>query len=96
MFDKSIIDFPNKPMENRPIDGLLQAITDDRRNGTPLLRKDGRLVVFLPCRTQEETIEDFMPTPQQMEIAGLQFELMREQPLNDCLSRWLVSFKCVI
>jgi tRNA G10 N-methylase Trm11 len=82
-------------VEVRPIDALLDAITVDRHRGVPLLRKNGRLVVFLPCRVQEDGFDNFMPTDQQMKAAGIRFELMREQYLNDSLSRWLVSFVCV-
>lgn len=79
----------------RPIDELFQMITDDRNAGTPLLRKGGRLVAFLPQQTELESFADIMPTAEQMQAAGLRNELTREQPLNDILSRWLVSFICV-
>lgn len=82
-------------LERRPIDELLQMVANDRTVGTPLLRSGGRLVVFLPHQIETETAADILPTSDQLSEAGLRFEFMREQPLNDLLSRWLVSFICV-
>ena len=79
----------------RPIDDLLDMIRVDRDTGTRLLKLGGRLVVFLPHAREEETFEDIMPTKEQIVRAGLQCEFAREQPLNDVLSRWLVSFVCI-
>jgi len=77
-----------------PIAELFGAITHDRSVGKRLLKKGGRLVCFVPC-TSEERVEDVMPTEQQMRDARLKCEAMKEQPLNDSLSRWLVSFMCI-
>ena len=81
-------------MEQRPIDGLFLAIAEDRNTGMRLLKKGGRLVLFIPCRPEEEDIFDALPNTDMMLKAGLQRELMIEQPLNSLLSRWLVSFVC--
>ena len=85
--------------ESRPIDALLQMIAHDNRDhstGTPrLLKKGGRLVVFLPQSEEESLHEDVLPTESQLREAGLRCERMTEQPLNDKLSRWLVSYKCI-
>jgi tRNA G10 N-methylase Trm11 len=80
--------------EKSPIEEILQVIKRDRENGRRLLKKGGRLVCFIPVHEDEETLDEAMPTSLQLEEAGLRFELMREQPLNDKLSRWLVSFIC--
>lgn len=82
-------------IDRRPIDELLRMIMDDRDAGTPLLQLGGRLVVFLPQQMQEESFADILPTPEQMQAAGLRCELTKRQPLNDILSRWLVSFVCI-
>jgi tRNA G10 N-methylase Trm11 len=83
------------PASSRPIDDLLQMILEDRAAGTPLLRMGGRMVVFLPHRVEEESLEDIFPTCEQLDAAGLMCEYAQEQPLNDALSRWLVSYICV-
>jgi tRNA G10 N-methylase Trm11 len=80
--------------EQDPISELCDSIALDREAGKPLLRKGGKLVVFVPC-TEEERIEDCLPTDAKLERAGLEILDMKEQPLNDKLSRWLVSFKCI-
>ena len=89
---------------NRPIDDLLAMIVHDRdepgattgSSTTRLLRQGGRLVVFLPQQTEEQSLhQDVLPTSAQLEQAGLECEFMREQPLNDKLSRWLVCYKCI-
>jgi tRNA G10 N-methylase Trm11 len=80
---------------SRPIDDLLQMIIDDRAAGTPLLRFGGRMVAFIPHRVEEETLREIFPTSDQLDAAGLMCEYSQEQPLNDALSRWLVSYICV-
>jgi len=83
-------------IEIRPIDELLQMIAHDRdHTEIRLLKKGGRLVVFLPQPEEESLEKDVLPTSDQLEAAGLRCELMREQPLNDKLSRWLVSYECI-
>lgn len=84
-------------IEIRPIDELLQMIARDRDHGdtTRLIKKGGRLVVFLPQSEEESLHEDVLPTAAQLEAAGLQCTLMREQPLNEKLQRWLVCYECI-
>ena len=79
----------------RPIEELLDMIRIDRDAGTRLLKVGGRMVVFLPHAHEEESFADIMPSEEQMARAGLRCEITREQPLNDVLSRWLVSFVCI-
>jgi tRNA G10 N-methylase Trm11 len=79
--------------EQDPLSELLASIARDREAGTPLLQKGGKLVAFVPC-TDEEAIQDCLPDASQLEMAGLEFLDIKEQPLNDKLSRWLVSYKC--
>jgi Putative RNA methylase family UPF0020 len=81
-------------LEKRPIDDLLDMIRDDRNAGRPLLRKHGRLVVYLP-QSDDEPMTDVLPTAEKMEEAGLRLELARKQYLSDVLNRWLVSFVCL-
>jgi Putative RNA methylase family UPF0020 len=80
--------------QRRPIDDLLQMIIDDREAGTPILRHGGRLVAFLPHQTEDESVDDILPMSEQVLAAGLCLDVIREQPLNDLLSRWLVSYVC--
>ena len=80
--------------DNSPLEELFAAIIFDRENGHRLLRKGGRLVAFVPVN-DEETFEGVLPNESLTEEAGLIFEVCREQPLNEKLSRWLVSFVCV-
>jgi tRNA G10 N-methylase Trm11 len=98
-FDHIVTDPPYGIRESRgdrrPIDGLLDMIRSDRDAGTRLLKLGGRLVIFLPCTEDEDLERDVLPSDEQMRTAGLKLELVREQPLNDVLSRWLVSFLCV-
>jgi tRNA G10 N-methylase Trm11 len=82
-------------LEKRPIDDLLDMIRDDRDAGRPLLRQDGRLVVYLPQSNDEPLWTHVLPTAAKMEEAGLRLELTRKQYLSDVLNRWLVSFVCV-
>ena len=96
-FDLIITDPPYGIRESKlamtPIEELFKSLSRDHTAGTPLLRQGGKLVCFLPCQEDQNFI-DVMPTEEQMEDAGLRCEIVREQPLNDCLSRWLVSFVC--
>jgi hypothetical protein len=80
--------------ENSPMEELFGAIIKDREAGQRLLKPGARLVAFVPV-TDEETLEDMLPNKDLTEQSGLVFEVSREQPLNDKLSRWLVSFVCV-
>lgn len=77
-----------------PIQELLRMITHDREKGTPLLKVGGRLVVFIPCRGDED-LHNVMPTIEELDKAGMVPRGLREQPLNESLSRWLACFECV-
>lgn len=77
-----------------PLEQLLMAIADDRQRGCRLLALGGRLVVFVPV-SSSQTLEDAMPTKILITSAGLEVANVREQFLNDSLSRYLVSFCCV-
>lgn len=79
--------------EKTPLEELFAAIALDREAGHRLLKIGGRLVAFVPV-TDEETLSEQLPDEELMQKAGLFFEVSREQPLNDKLSRWLVSYKC--
>lgn len=72
---------------------LIDAMGQDRREGTPLLKRGGRLVAFYPCR-QGQSIIELLPSQERLERAGLQLQDTREQRLNSGLSRWLLSFSC--
>jgi tRNA G10 N-methylase Trm11 len=80
--------------EMSPLDEMFTYIAKDREAGTRLLKKGGRLVVFVPV-TDEETLSELLPSPELSQQAGLKFEVSKEQVLNEKLSRWLVSFVCV-
>ena len=79
--------------EKSPLEELFGSIITDRESGNRLLKKGGRLVAFVPV-TDEETLLGQLPNDELTRNAGLSLEASREQPLNDKLSRWLVSFKC--
>jgi len=97
-FDLIITDPPYGIRESRnyndqePLTELLQSIGKDREAGKPLLQKGGKLVAFVPC--EEQPIEDCLPAQDVINFAGLELLEKREQPLNENLSRWLVSFSC--
>ena len=80
--------------ELTPIQELLRMIAHDREKGTPLLKVGGRLVVFIPCRADQD-LYNVMPNNEELEQAGLVPCGLREQPLNESLSRWLACFECV-
>ena len=99
-FDAIIADPPYGIRESnkgasQPIQDLLRMIIDDRNAATPLLRTGGRLVVFIPHRVNDETKDEIFPTNEQLSAAGLICEFCKEQPLNEMLSRWLISYVCV-
>lgn len=77
-----------------PLCELFNSIARDREAGKPLLRVGGKIVAFVPC-TDEETIDDCLPSDEKVQEAGLELLDKREQPLNEKLSRWLVSYRCV-
>jgi hypothetical protein len=80
--------------EKSPLEGLFACIKQDHDLQQRLLRVGGRLVAFVPV-TDEQTLWQMLPTKETSDLAGLEFEVSREQPLNDKLSRWLVSYICV-
>jgi hypothetical protein len=77
-----------------PIQELLHSISIDRSLGKRLLKLGGKLVCFIPC-SEDEVLEEVLPTAEELNEAGLVLLDRREQPLNDKLSRWLVSFECI-
>ena len=92
-------------------DLLAALIYDRDVVGHRLLRKGGKLVCFLPSARQPTfyeqdtttratstvplSVTQALPTTMELDQAGLQLVTLREQPLNDNLSRWLVVFDCV-
>lgn len=80
--------------EMSPLDEMFTYIGKDRDAGTRLLKKGGRLVVFVPV-TDEESLSQLLPSAELSHQAGLKFEVSKEQVLNEKLSRWLVAFVCV-
>ena len=71
---------------------LVDTIIEDRKRGRPLLKAaGGKLVVFQPCPRGLD-IQDLLPSPERLCLAGLQLQEKREQKLRDGLSRWVVSF----
>ena len=75
-----------------PLVRLVQCIAEDRLNGKELIKKGGRLVAFVPILTGEE-IKDGLPSDALLAKAGLHFVDIREQPLSETLSRWLVIYE---
>lgn len=98
-FDLIITDPPygiresSNHIDQDPLSELCDSIARDRSEGKPLLKKGGKLVAFVPC-TDEERIEECLPSRSKLANAGLELLDKIEQPLNDKLSRWLVSFQC--
>jgi tRNA G10 N-methylase Trm11 len=80
--------------EKSPLEELFVCIQQDRALQQRLLRVGGRLVAFVPV-TDEQTLWQRLPSKEISDVAGLEFEVSREQPLNEKLSRWLVSYVCV-
>ena len=82
--------------DNSPLEELFTSIAIDRAvtDRERLIRRGGRLVAFVPV-TDEQTLEEMLPSQDLIDKAGLRFEVLREQPLNDKLSRWLVCYTSV-
>lgn len=76
-----------------PLEQLFAAIARDYEAGTPLLKKGGRLSVFVPV-TAEQTLVENLPHRSLETEAGLRFESSMEQFLNEKLSRYLVCYVC--
>jgi tRNA G10 N-methylase Trm11 len=82
--------------ERSPLEELFESIAIDS-NATDrkrLIKPGGRLVAFVPV-TDEQDLEEMLPGSDLTKKAGLQFEVSREQSLNEKLSRWLVCYVCV-
>lgn len=99
-FDAIVTDPPYGIRESKssssipPLSQLFQAMGEDRVDGTPLLRTGGKLVAFVPI-TDEEELDEMMPSKDLCRQAGLRIDAATEQPLNDKLSRWMVSYTSV-
>ena len=99
-FDFIITDPPYGIRESKnynalpPLVELFRSIAIDRDAGARLLKRGGRVVAFVPCQ-EDEILGENLPTEEQSLQAGLQLDMMREQPLNDKLSRWLVAYSCI-
>ncbi len=86
--------FTSVASDRERAEGGTAAHDDDRATGAGrLLKLGGRLVAFVPV-TEGQALSDVLPSSDLTERAGLEFEVSREQPLNDKLSRWLVSYVC--
>jgi len=77
-----------------PLTNLLHSIVSDRDRGQRILKVGGTLAAFVPC-TDEQQIEDCLPTEEELKNAGMKLFVLKEQPLNDKLSRWLAAYKCI-
>ena len=98
-FDAIVTDPPYGIRESNaalldPLEDIMEGLIHDRGAGRPLLKVGGRLVCFVPC-TDEQNIQEIIPPASRHRQAGLDFEWMREQPLNERLSRWMIVYKCV-
>jgi tRNA G10 N-methylase Trm11 len=82
--------------EHSPLEELFASIAIDSNvtDRKRLIKRGGRLVAFVPV-TDEQELEEMLPSQDLIEKAGLKFEVSREQPLNDKLSRWLVCYVCI-
>lgn len=79
--------------DQSPLEELFTSIANDRKSGDRLLSTGGRLVAFVAV-SDEESLTGMLPNAELTNEAGLEFEVSREQPLNEKLSRWLVSYIC--
>ena len=75
---------------NSALNDLIDVMAYDRKHGNPLLKPDGKLVVFLPCPKDADII-DLLPSKERLALAGLKLVQKGEQRLNDA-SRWILSF----
>ncbi len=75
-----------------PLIRFIKCMAEDELNGTPLLRKGGRLVAFVPIFLGED-VNDALPRPELLESANLELVGMTEQPMSH-LNRWLVVYRC--
>lgn len=80
--------------DTAPLVQLVQCMAHDLGNDKRLLKKGGKLVVFVPISIGER-LEDGLPNTDQLEAAGLQLFSVTEQPLSETLSRWLAVYNCV-
>jgi tRNA G10 N-methylase Trm11 len=74
-----------------PLQQLIECIKKDAESKKPLLKRGGRLVVFVPANNGEKLVDNL---PSKSELAGARLKLISqiEQPLSLTLSRWLVVF----
>eukprot|EP00957_Ditylum_brightwellii_P211426 15366154-Ditylum_brightwellii.AAC.1 len=86
--------YPWSLCHTNPLLDIVKIVAMDLERGKPLicLNGGGRLVVFVPC-TSQQSIYDLLPAREQLSDAMLSLEVMVEQRLNDSLSRWLVVFE---
>jgi tRNA G10 N-methylase Trm11 len=75
-----------------PLQQLIDCIRKDYESKTPLLRKGGRLVVFVPV-SREENIENILPPKSELALSRLKLMSQTEQPLSQTLSRWLLVYE---
>ena len=83
--------------QQSPITQLVSWIAHDREYGQPLLKKGGRLIAFVPV-LGEYTLDErssYLPEQNLLQRAGLKLIVLKEQVLNDVLSRWLVAYECI-
>jgi len=84
--------------EHSPLEDLLTSITIDKNaaDRQRLIKWGGRLAAFIPV-TDEQVLEEMLPSQDLIEKAGFEFEFesSRDQPLNDKLSRWLVCYVAI-
>jgi len=94
-FDAILADPPygirEKPSSKPPLVQLVECMAEDRQNNTPLLKTGGRLVCFVPLAVTEELVF-YIPNEELLKSAGLKLSGMKEQPLNEILSRWLLVY----
>ena len=81
--------------EESPLTRLFHAIDQDRRRGSPLLKRGGRLVAFVPVRQGEQLEDCLLNLTSQRKVGLVMNSEGREQVLSNALWRWLVSFRYV-
>ena len=94
-FDVIVTDVPygrrEKFVGSSALSSLIDAVAYDESTGKPLLKNGGRIVAFQPC-SKGQNIHDMLPTNTQLRKAGLKLQDLREQRLNNGLSRWILLF----
>lgn len=82
----------SKGESRTPLQQLVECIRKDAEANRPLLRKGGRLVVFVPTSDGEKLVDN-LPSKSELAGAGLNMISRTEQPLSLTLSRWLIVFE---